>query len=232
MHPNNFFVPQVVQTGRHRRSKILKGPWHKVGDNLLRGRFKRVPNAIMKVPGFKDIMVEEVLKVLDKECETLTSLTFNSVLRENDPKDFRWEKVMKEWKTAAPTFLKFLQHASKVFENSTADQTYTPRGKSLPMAMGGALLLRARSSSMCAPMFMNSMILQKGGTTKSCLDQLNRVGVCMSHRRTQLELKDVFGETEETEEMDTTPYNSDEEKRGSAYEDGDSDVPEITYIVS
>ncbi|XP_074545351.1 uncharacterized protein LOC141804665 isoform X2 [Halichoeres trimaculatus] len=238
---------KVVQTGSHQRSRILKGPWNKVGMNLMRGRFKRLPKNIMNVPGLKDIMVDEVLKVLDKECETLASLTFNSVLREKDPmilKDFRWEKVIEEWKTAAPTFLKFLQHASKVSEDPSADQTHTPKGKSLPMAMGGALLLRARSSSMCAPMYINSMILQQGGTKKKCFDQLNRVGVCVPHRKMQRTFGNAYTtqgselarwgeEIEETEEMDITSHNSDDgEEGGSIYEEGDSDVPEITYIVS
>ncbi|XP_034559510.1 uncharacterized protein LOC117827126 [Notolabrus celidotus] len=233
---------RVIQTGRHHRSKVLHGPWDRVGDNLLRGRFKCLPKTIMKVPGLKDIMIAEVLKVLDKECDTLTSMTFNSVLRENDPvalKDFCWDEVMKEWKTAAPTFFKFLRHASKVFENSTADQAYTPKDRSIPMAMGGALLLRARSSSMCAPMYINSMILQQEGTRKRCIDQLNRVGICMSHRRMQTRLKNIEetldGELvrwEDTEETDTATNDSDEEKEGSSYEDGDSNVPEITYIVS
>ncbi|XP_020507021.2 uncharacterized protein [Labrus bergylta] len=224
---------KVIQTGRSHRSRVLSGPWRRVGDIILRGRFQRLPKAMMKVPGFKDHIVAEVLKVLDKECETLTSVTFNSALRENDPaalKSFSWDKVMSEWKTTAPTFLQFLRHASKVFEN----QTLTPKDKPLPMAMGGALLLRARSSCMCAPLYINSMILRQGGTKKRCIARLNRLGLCMSNRRTLLRLKGIDETQEHSKQRseDTEMPESTEDKGDSNYEEGDSDVPEITYIVS
>ncbi|CAJ1071564.1 uncharacterized protein LOC117827126 [Xyrichtys novacula] len=224
-----IFINKVVQTGRFQRTKVLQGPRHRVGCNLVRGRFKCLPKAIMKVPGLKDVMIAEVLKVLDNECETLTSETFNSLLGENDPvalRDFSWEKVMTEWKTTVPTFFKFLRHASKVFENSSTDQTYTPKDWSLPMAMGGALLLRAHLPSVCAPMYIDSMILQQGGTKKWSIEQLNRVGVCLSHSRLQGKLKKGEkrwghkGAKRKTKEMHTQTDDFDEKKQSSTYEEG------------
>ncbi|XP_041658445.1 uncharacterized protein LOC121519689 isoform X2 [Cheilinus undulatus] len=226
---------KIIQNGRYRKSRVLSGPWRQVGGLLLRGRFQRLPKALMQVPGFRDHIVAEVLKELDKECETLTSAAFNSALRENDPaalKDFSWDRVIREWKTTAPTFLKFLRRASKVYEN----QSLTPKDKSLPMAMGGALLLRARSPCMCAPQYINSMILRQGGTKKRCVSRLNRLGLCMSNRRSLLRLKDAKKSQAPTkqkpEETDTEMPAISEENRYSNKEEEDSDVPEITYIVS
>uniref|UniRef100_UPI0037E8E424 uncharacterized protein n=1 Tax=Semicossyphus pulcher TaxID=241346 RepID=UPI0037E8E424 len=228
---------KVVQAGSQ-RSRILHGPWRRVGENLIRGRFKRVTKSVMSVPGFKDIMVSEVLRQLDKECETLTSLTFNSTLRESDPqalRDFSWNKVMGEWKTAAPIFLRFLQHASKVFKDSTARDTPAPKDKTLPMVMSGALLLKARSPFMSAPMYINSMTMQQGGVSKRCMDRLNRLGVCMSNRRMLDKRKDIEetrdGKLESEGQADTLMEDSSEEKDVN-YEEGDGTVPEITYIVS
>ncbi|KAK6291745.1 hypothetical protein J4Q44_G00375300 [Coregonus suidteri] len=146
----------VVRTAKSMKSRILKGPFEKIGTNLAQGRYRALPRCVMSVPGLRDVTVDEVLSVVEKECRNLTSLRFNSILQRIDPDDvksFKWEKVLAEWRENAPTFLKFLECVSTFSEVNTS-QMATQRGKGqmCAVAMAGVTLLRARSNKMSAPM--------------------------------------------------------------------------------
>ncbi|XP_045061913.1 zinc finger protein 595 isoform X3 [Coregonus clupeaformis] len=134
----------------------------------------------MAIPGLGHAMLEEVLKLVTKECVTLVSMRFNSVLRQTSPlslKTFNWTTVTDEWKTSAPTFLSFLSASSAT---ASLNPNTTKSAKSSMVAMAGALLLRARSKNMCAPMYRTSMLLRQGRTRTRCQNKLAKMGVCVS----------------------------------------------------
>ncbi|KAK6311138.1 hypothetical protein J4Q44_G00191930 [Coregonus suidteri] len=168
------------RVGSSLRTRVLTGPWEAVADNLVRGRFKAIPRNLMAIPGLGHAMLEEVLKLVTKECVTLVSMRFNSVLRQTSPlslKTFNWTTVTDEWKTSAPTFLSFLSASSAT---ASLNPNTTKSAKSSMVAMAGALLLRARSKNMCAPMYRTSMLLRQGRTRTRCQNKLAKMGVCVS----------------------------------------------------
>ncbi|CAB1326735.1 unnamed protein product [Coregonus sp. 'balchen'] len=175
------FSPQTVKVsfrvGSSLRTRVLTGPWEAVADNLVRGRFKAIPRNLMAIPGLGHAMLEEVLKLVTKECVTLVSMRFNSVLRQTSPlslKTFNWTTVTDEWKTSAPTFLSFLSASSAT---ASLNPNTTKSAKSSMVAMAGALLLRARSKNMCAPMYRTSMLLRQGRTRTRCQNKLAKMGM-------------------------------------------------------
>ena len=76
----------------------------------------------MSVPGMQDVAVTAVVDIVQKECKYLTSQSFGSVLQKTTPSDlqvFRWEKVLLEWSTVAPTFLRFIKAAAAVSDKKS-----------------------------------------------------------------------------------------------------------------
>ncbi|XP_036385721.1 uncharacterized protein LOC118778331 isoform X2 [Megalops cyprinoides] len=186
----------ILKTSSGMKTRVLRGPFEKIGEDLVQGRYKNLPRSIMAVPGLAYCVTNEVLKLVDKECKELTSKKFDSVLRQKTPSalaDFTWDKVLKEWEQTAPNFLKFLECASTVStqkgakgQHKAADDT-----KKYTMAMAGVTLLRARSREMSAPMYHNSLVMHHGGAKKRCFRRLARLGICVSSRSTLHKLKQM-----------------------------------------
>ncbi|XP_030004403.1 surfeit locus protein 2 isoform X2 [Sphaeramia orbicularis] len=187
----------VITTPNSVSSRIVTGPLQVVLDNIVKGRINRIPHAIMLVPGLFDVMVQEVLDVLKKECKKLTSLKFGSVLRQTsfkNLKDFKWMDVVAEWQTNAPTFLKFLEAASSIsMEATTLKPPRISHGKTnkFKIPMAGAILLNARCLSMSAHMYRNALVMHHC-RAKTRFRRLNRLGVCISGNRALAKLKEKF----------------------------------------
>ena len=160
---------------------------------LVRGQYHRIPPALMKIPDLKKRMIAEVLKEVKAEVKKLVSFRFGSILRKTSLEDlehFTWTKVLSEWRDHAPTFLHFLQQASKVrFDGLASSDTPNRTTKICAIAMAGATLIRARVQTMNAPQFINSLIMREAGATKRCFRRLSRLGVCVSHNSTLKTLK-------------------------------------------
>ncbi|KAI1888750.1 hypothetical protein AGOR_G00171940 [Albula goreensis] len=192
----------IVRTPSSLMTRIITGPLEKVVDNLVRGRYRYLVKSIMSVPDLYNVMVNEVLQRVEKECKQLTSLKFNSILRQITPmalNEFKWNKALAEWRTAAPTFLKFLACASTASVEMRASDTRGPtRRKTCAMAMAGATLLKARAAGMCAPMYRNSLVLSHSGARKRCFDQFSKLSICVSHVSTLKKLKEMGGLSRES----------------------------------
>ncbi|CAB1353306.1 unnamed protein product [Coregonus sp. 'balchen'] len=151
---------------------ILSGPMEKLVDNILNGQFFSAAKAIMEVPDLAPLVTKEVLNEVVKECKELTSVPFNSILRQTSPSSleaFKWDTVFTEWKTTAPTFLRFLESASTSTWVSAMTKERTQR-KNFAIGMAGATLLKARCGRMSAPMFRNSLILHQA-QKKKCFNR-------------------------------------------------------------
>ena len=145
-----------------------------------------------------DKMVAEVLRKMQKECKNLTSLRFNSKLRQTTVralKEFKWEDVLEEWRETAPTFNRFLESASN--PPKEGKKPLKPRAlahrhsKKCTMAMAGATLLRARCHTMTAPLYLNALVMRHGGAKKRCFERLVKVGVCVSSDSALQKVKDI-----------------------------------------
>ncbi|KAL0963345.1 hypothetical protein UPYG_G00305050 [Umbra pygmaea] len=183
----------LVQSETSRKTRIVTGPMEKVVENIVRGRLHSVPKAVMDVPSLAPLVIKEVLKRVDKECQALTSLEFNSLLRQTSPpalKEFNWDKVLEEWRTNAPTFMSFLSTAS-TFAKTQTKKTQPAHTKKCTTAMGGACLLRARCEKMNAAMHLNSLLLHHGNAKKACHRRLAEIGICVSRRSTNKKLKGI-----------------------------------------
>ncbi|KAJ8414725.1 hypothetical protein AAFF_G00022480 [Aldrovandia affinis] len=185
----------IVRTAASVKTRILTGPLENIVLNIVQARYRSLSKSVMSVPGLSHLVVNEVLKRVKKECKQLTSLKFNSVLRQTAPsalKDFQWMKVWAEWRTTAPTFLRFLEFASAAsIETATAEGKQPGMGKKCVMAMAGAALLRARANHMCAPMYRNSLVMHHGRARKRCFEQFARLGICVSHASTLQKFKEM-----------------------------------------
>ncbi|XP_042185050.1 uncharacterized protein LOC112259665 isoform X1 [Oncorhynchus tshawytscha] len=178
-----------LRVGLSLRTRVLTGPWETVADNLARGRFKAIPKNLMAIPGLGHAMLEEVLKLVTKECVTLVSMRFNSVLRQTSPlsiKTFNWTTVTNEWRNSAPTFFRFLSTSSAT---AGLNPNTTKSAKSSMVAMAGALLLRARSKNMCAAMDRTSMLQRR--TRTRCQNKLAKMGVCVSSHSSLTKRRDI-----------------------------------------
>lgn len=152
----------------------------------------------MKVPGLDDIVIREVLKRVERECQTLTSRTTKSILSRTSPSDlkqFSWDKVLDEWKEKAPTFLKFLECVSTVSTLAGTEKKGNKnyRAKMCTMAMAGATLFRARSKFMNAPMHRNALDMQRGRARNRCYDRFSRLGICVTRKSCLRKLETISG---------------------------------------
>lgn len=147
-----------------------------------------------------DATVDNVLKLLKKECKSLCKPSFNSILRQHNPQalnDFKWDNLIAEWRQNAPTFLKFLECVGTVYDEKlkvtglTSRQKQTRKAQACTLAMAGATLLRSRNFAMSAPMYRNTLVLRHGGAKKRCIQRLARIGVCMSNRSSLSKLKEM-----------------------------------------
>ncbi|XP_064823037.1 uncharacterized protein LOC135540360 isoform X4 [Oncorhynchus masou masou] len=160
---------------------ILTGPMEKLVDNMLNGQFFSAAKAIMEIPDLAPLVTKEVLNQVVKECKELTSVPFNSILRQTSPSSleaFRWDTVFTEWKTTAPTFLRFLESASTSTWVSALTKERTQR-KNFAIGMAGATLLKVRCGRMSAPMYRNSLIMHQA-QKKKCFNRFARLGVCVT----------------------------------------------------
>ena len=153
----------------------------------------------MAEPILLDATVDNVLKLLKKECKSLCKPSFNSILRQHNPQaliDFKWDNLIAEWKQNAPTFLKFLECVGTVYDKLnvtglTSRQKQKRKAQACTLAMAGATLLRSRNLAMSAPMYRNTLVLRHGGAKKRCIQRLARIGVCMSNRSSLSKLKEM-----------------------------------------
>ncbi|XP_049913675.1 uncharacterized protein LOC126398404 [Epinephelus moara] len=181
----------IVTHGPATLSRIVTGPIEKIAMCLQRNHTKRLPKLVMDVPGLDNIAIKQVFKRVDKECQKLTGNKWKSILKKTTPSDlkkFSWDKVLDEWKEKAPTFLQFLKCASTV---STEKGEGNARAKICKMAMAGATLLRARSKFMCAPMYLNALLMQHAGAKKRCYDRFGRIGISVNRRSCLRKLKTI-----------------------------------------
>lgn len=196
-HFNLLFSKIIIRTANSLRSRIVSGPLEGVLEKIVQGRVNRIPHAIMSIPGLFDVVVQEVINVVKKECKKLTSQKFPSVLRQTsfkDLKDFKWLDVVAEWRMNAPTYLKFLESASSVSMEATTSRTRPfshSKTNKYKLSMAGAILLNARCQSMSAHMYRNAMIMRRGGAKRHCFQRLNRLGVCISDGRALAKLKEI-----------------------------------------
>ncbi|KAL0969927.1 hypothetical protein UPYG_G00234650 [Umbra pygmaea] len=58
----------VVRTANSMRSRILTGPYDIIGVNLVSGRFHTLPKNVMAVPDLRDVTIDNVLSIVQKEC--------------------------------------------------------------------------------------------------------------------------------------------------------------------
>ena len=181
------------------------GPLQKIAHNVAQGHFKCLPKDIMAVPALRDLVIMEVMNLLKKECAAVTCTAFGSILRKTSLtslKSFCWDDLVKEWRTSAPTLLKFLESASSVSLNeATSNDTSEAKTKKRVATMAGAMMLQARSRRMCAPMFRNSLLLRDAGATKRCFQRFRTQGLCVSYGQTLKKLKEM-GQTYDKELLD------------------------------
>ena len=182
----------TVRTLTSTRTTTLPSKWISVANHLVRKRYSLIPKAVMSVPGLQDVVVTAVLDIVQKECKFLTSQRFGSVLQQTTPsdlKDFKWDNVLLEWSTVAPTFLKFIKAAAALSDQKSERKRF--RRNLCTTAMAGSTLLNARSHKMSAHKYRNSLVLRFGGAKKRCIERLSRLGTCMSYTMTLKRLKDM-----------------------------------------
>ncbi|XP_039680974.1 uncharacterized protein LOC120574687 isoform X3 [Perca fluviatilis] len=186
----------TIRTAKSLKSRIVCGPMERVLHHIVQGTLHRIPHALLSVPGMFDFMVHEMTNIIRNECKKLTSRKFTSILRRTsieDLKNFKWMNVVEEWRTNAPTFLKFLQCASTVsIEPATTTSRIRPnpprRINKYRLPMAGAILLNARCESMSAHMYTNALVMCHSGSRRR-FKWLNRVGVCITSGMALAKLK-------------------------------------------
>ncbi|XP_034749519.1 flocculation protein FLO11-like isoform X10 [Etheostoma cragini] len=186
----------TIRTAKSLKSRIVCGPMERVLHHIVQGTLHRIPHALLSVPGMFDFMVHEMTNIIRNECKKLTSRKFTSILRRTsieDLKNFKWMNVVEEWRTNAPTFLKFLQCASTVsIEPANTTSRIRPhpsrRINKYRLPMAGAILLNARCESMSAHMYTNALVMCHSGSRRR-FKWLNRVGVCITSGMALAKLK-------------------------------------------
>lgn len=183
------------------QKRYVKRHMRTVLNNITREGYNTLARNLINIPGQSQFVVDVVLKQVEKECRLLTSRKFNSLIQHHTPShlaEFKCKKVLDEWRTAAPTFLRFLKCASaadKATKHKAKGERYLKRRnctRNIPeVTMAGLILLKARSKFMSSTMFRNSMILRHGGAKKRCIDRLNRIGVCVNHSSTLKMIKEI-----------------------------------------
>ena len=120
-----------------------------------------ISRAAFKIKKLQQSLVNRTCLALKKECQRLVKKK-NSVLKLTSPQDlrnFRWSKLLKEWKKEAPTIFKVLRSVT------TNDAKITAPLRTI-IGTAGALLLKGRNTRMSAVQHLVGLYLFLGRTRK------------------------------------------------------------------
>ena len=101
----------TVQYPSKTLNKTLSGSYQAIGKALAHGVPSQIANAVMKNPTIKNHIIENTLKTLSKEVESLCSRNNPSLLRKSSKEDlakFDFQLLRNEWRQRAPLFFSFL----------------------------------------------------------------------------------------------------------------------------
>ena len=128
-------------------------------------RYKKPGYAVrtlLKVPKLREATLHEVTKVVKNECNELCKIVPSpSYLRRSSVQslqEFKWEPVIYDLHAKAPVLTAILEAATQCSQRATP-----PAGK---IAMAAAILLKARSRSMCKLQTLVASLLYAGHASK------------------------------------------------------------------
>ena len=132
--------------------KELKTNLHVLAKAMVEGCHQRIAEAVLKIDGVKELVIEKVIKLMTLQVDDLCSKHRSSMLRttsrdtNDEAKNFNYKKVCSEWKERAPIFHAFLM-ACAAIKNSTKKNF----PECLPgVAVAGTVLLKQRNTQMNA----------------------------------------------------------------------------------
>ena len=143
---------------------LMRSPFKPV---MKTARFKQpsyTVRTLFKSPTLRDATLQEVLKVVKRECDLCKSYPSSSALRSGtiaSLKEMSWESIVEDLKQRAPVLLSILMAAGT---SSRGGQTRIPAPCSVVMA--AAVLLKARSRNMCKVQAMIGALLYAGHASK------------------------------------------------------------------
>ena len=180
--------------------------------NLLNGNMEECVKELLQT-NIEQTVLDRILIKVQKEVKGLCSKDNPSILRKNDKTSlscFTWEKIEQEWKSRAPTFLRFLECCST---NPSQIRNKRKKGEALlpGIVTAGCKLLVVYNQDMNAIQHINSGILLKGGAKQSAFARFNSSFDCLSYLST-LKMSDEFGKDWNSEIMSWAKCVDDESK--------------------
>ena len=146
----------TVQYPSKTLNKTLSGSYQAIGKALAHGIPSQIANAVMKNPTIKNHIIENTLKTLSKEVESLCSRNNPSLLRKSSKEDlakFDFQLLCNEWRQRAPLFFSFLM--TSAVNKRTKEYSWFSS-----VAIAGSVLLKQRSEKMDATASVLGILLK------------------------------------------------------------------------
>ncbi|TSK13548.1 hypothetical protein Baya_0422 [Bagarius yarrelli] len=173
-------------------TRRARKPFRTLMNNIYRRRHRVLAKNMMKIPGQSQLIIDEVLKNVEKECRFLISKKFQSAsqasVQPHLAPEFKCEKVLDEWRTVAPTFLQFLKCVSAATsfikhrtKGAKVDAGESWSRKKPEVTMAGLILLKARSK-----LRLSRRYQRIGGAKRRRIERISRVSGSQSATRKKM----------------------------------------------
>ncbi|CAH3167804.1 unnamed protein product [Porites lobata] len=139
----------TVQYPSKTLNKTLSGSYQAIGKALAHGVPSQIANAVMKNPTIKNHIIENTLKTLSKEVESLCSRKSSK----EDLAKFDFQLLCNEWRQRAPLFFSFLM--TSAVNKRTKEYSWFSS-----VAIAGSVLLKQRSEKMDATASVLGILLK------------------------------------------------------------------------
>lgn len=180
-------------------TRRARKPFRTLMNNIYRRRYRVLAKNMMKIPGQSQLIIDEVLKKVEKECRFLISKKFQSVSQASAPShptpEFKCEKVLNEWKSAAPTLLQFLKCASAATsfikhrtKGAKLDEGESWSRKKPEVMMAGLILLNCSSK-----LRLSKRYRRNGGAKRRRIERISRIiGSQSATRKKMMEVAETW----------------------------------------
>ncbi|XP_028410627.1 uncharacterized protein LOC114533317 [Dendronephthya gigantea] len=158
---------------------------------------KEIASAIMGIPVIERCVKAIILEKIDKDCKSLCSKKFASILRtprsehSQLAKIFCWSGILNEMKERAPDILNVLTTIAA--PNLMLDGRQVP-----PICMAYALLMNTRNRELSMVQKMNTVVIGAGHATEKTFRRLGKLGVTQSRDNLRNLMDDVGSDCEST----------------------------------
>ncbi|XP_028408673.1 uncharacterized protein LOC114531236 isoform X2 [Dendronephthya gigantea] len=158
---------------------------------------KEIASAITGIPVIERCVKAIILEKIDKDCKSLCSKKFASILRtprsehSQLAKIFCWSGILNEMKERAPDILNVLTTIAA--PNLMLDGRQVP-----PICMAYALLMNTRNRELSMVQKMNTVVIGAGHATEKTFRRLGKLGVTQSRDNLRNLMDDVGSDCEST----------------------------------